>query len=449
VVVTADREPEPISRTGSSISVVKGETLATSNPGSLVDALRTVPGLDISESGGPGSTTNIRLRGANTGQTLVMIDGIRINDPDRRERRFRFRDVCAERHRADRGAERPAKRALRLGRDGRRRQHHHQEGLGSGAVQRPDRSRKLRHRGHQRIGDGIVGSVVVCGHWRRAAQQRLLPLRLSDPALEAKYGPLERDGFDRVGGSARFGYDAGEGVRLEAGTLSSFTRSAYDQSTGTFPDTPSSATRQLDQVWGRASVDTFGGILTHSLNVFDTHIDRSFNDVTYKTNTLPQNTTSIVSGFVGNSTGAEYQGNLKLGPLGSLIVGSRTQHETANTYSTNLLPKPGPTIALIGKAQDTNSVFALWQLPIGERLNITLGGRVDDVVDVARFETWRATAAYTIAETGTKFHTSAGHRRQGTNVVSTLRSANGTPTLSPSRASATTRASINRCLAAA
>ena len=47
VVVTADREPEPISRTGSSISVIKGETLATSNPGSLVDVLRTVPGVDV------------------------------------------------------------------------------------------------------------------------------------------------------------------------------------------------------------------------------------------------------------------------------------------------------------------------------------------------------------------------------------------------------------------
>ena len=81
--MTADREPEPISRTGSSIGVIKGETLATSNPGSLVDVLRTVPGVDVSESGGPGSTTNIRLRGANTGQTLVMIDGIRINDPTR------------------------------------------------------------------------------------------------------------------------------------------------------------------------------------------------------------------------------------------------------------------------------------------------------------------------------------------------------------------------------
>src|SRR5207244_10440859 len=152
------------------------------------------------------------------------------------------------------------------------------------------------------------------------------------------------------GGSARIGYDAGEGVRLESGMLSSFTRSAYDQANGAFPDTPSSAARLLEQVWGRASFDTFGGVLTHSLNVFDTHIDRSFNDVSYKTNKLPQNTTSVVSGFVGNSTGAEYQGNLKLGPLGSLIVGSRTQHETANTYATNVLPKPGPTVALIGKA---------------------------------------------------------------------------------------------------
>src|SRR6185312_9494850 len=67
-----------------------------------------------------------------------------------------------------------------------------------------------------------------------------------------------------------------------------------------------------------------------------------------------------------------------------------------------------PQKALLGKAQDTNSVFALWQVPIGERLNITLGGRVDDVVDVARFETWRATAAYNIFETGTKLRASAG-----------------------------------------
>src|SRR5439155_10874802 len=115
----------------------------------------------------------------------------------------------------------------------------------------------------------------------------------------------------------------------------------------------------------------------------------------------------------------------------SLILGSRTQHETANTYSTNLLPTPGPRMALIAKAQDTDSAFTLWQLPIGERLNITLGGRIDDVVDVARFETWRATAAYTIAETGTKFHASAGTGAKAPTLFQLYDPINGNSGLSP------------------
>jgi vitamin B12 transporter len=97
-----------------------------------------------------------------------------------------------------------------------------------------------------------------------------------------------------------------------------------------------------------------------------------------------------------------------MGSLGSLVFGSRTQHETGNTYTTNLQPIPGPRLPQFLATQDTNSLFGLWTLPIGERLTVSMGGRVDDVVDTARFETWRATAAYTIAETGTKFHASAG-----------------------------------------
>ena len=96
-----------------------------------------------------------------------------------------------------------------------------------------------------------------------------------------------------------------------------------------------------------------------------------------------------------------------------------------------MLPIAGPTIPLIGKAQDTNSVFSLWKLPLGERLVVTLGGRVDDVVDVARFETWRATAAYTIAETGTKFHASAGTGAKAPTLFQLYDTANGTPTLKP------------------
>jgi vitamin B12 transporter len=406
--VTPDRKSEPASRTGSSVSVVPKDVLATSNPTSLVDALRTVPGLDITENGGPGATTNVRLRGANTGQTLVMIDGIRVNDLTAASGDFdfaMFAPSAIERIEVLKGPQSALYGSDAIG------------GViniitkkGAGPAQFDLRTEGGSY-GTASTAASVTGasgpwSYAFTGSGQHSNGFSRFGYRI--PTLEAKYGPLERDGFDRVGGSARVGYDAGDGVRLETGMLSSFTRSAYDQASGTLPDTPSSATRLLEQIWGRASFDTFDGIFAHSVSAFETHIDRSFDDVTYKINRLPQNTTSILSNFVGDSTGLEYQGNLKLGQLGSLIVGSRVQHETANTSTTNLLPIPGRPMQQLTGTQDTNSAFALWQLPVGERLSITMGGRIDDVVDVARFETWRTTAAYIIAETGTKLRASAG-----------------------------------------
>lgn len=408
VVVTADRTAEPAAQTGSSISVVSAETLATSNPGSLVDALRSVPGLDITETGGPGSTTNVRLRGGNTGQTLVMIDGIRINDPTAASGDFdfsMFAPSAIERIEVLKGPQSALYGSDAMG------------GViniitkkGSGPAQFNVRTEAGSY-GTAVTNGSLIGSsgpwsYAVTGGGQHTDGFSRYGYRI--PAIEARFPNLERDGFNRIGGSARVGFDAGEGVRLESGVLSSFTRSAYDAATGAFPDTPSTADRLLQQAWGRAAIDTWGGVLTHAVTASVTHIDRTFNDISYKTNMLPQNTTSVISNYVGDSLAAEYQATLKLGPLGSLVAGAKTQHETADTFTTSVLPIPGPRVPQVNGTQDINSLFALWQVPVGERLNFTLGGRVDDVVDVATFETWRATAAYSINETGTKFHASAG-----------------------------------------
>lgn len=408
VVVTADRTAEPAAQTGSSISVVSAETLATSNPGSLVDALRSVPGLDITETGGPGSTTNVRLRGGNTGQTLVMIDGIRINDPTAASGDFdfsMFAPSAIERIEVLKGPQSALYGSDAMG------------GViniitkkGSGPAQFNVRTEAGSY-GTAVTNGSLIGSsgpwsYAVTGGGQHTDGFSRYGYRI--PAIEARFPNLERDGFNRIGGSARVGFDAGEGVRLESGVLSSFTRSAYDAATGAFPDTPSTADRLLQQAWGRAAIDTWGGVLTHAVTASVTHIDRTFNDISYKTNMLPQNTTSVISNYVGDSLAAEYQATLKLGPLGSLVAGAKTQHETADTFATSVLPIPGPRVPQVNGTQDINSLFALWQVPVGERLNFTLGGRVDDVVDVATFETWRATAAYSINETGTKFHASAG-----------------------------------------
>lgn len=408
LIVTADRTEESASRTGSAISVVSGETIATSNPGSLVDALRSVPGIDITENGGPGGTANVRMRGANTGQTLVMIDGIRINDPTAASGDFDFATFPPSG--IDRIEVLKGPQSALYGSDAMGGVINIITRKGTGPAQATLRSEAGRYGTASTSGSlsGTSGpwSYSFSGGGQHSDGFSRYGYRI--PAIEARFPNLERDGFDRIGGTARVGYDNGEGVRLESGVISTFTRADYDAATGAFPDTPSSSTKLLTQVWGRASVDTLDGRLTHSLTLSDTRVERSFNDVSYKINTLPQNTTSTISDYYGDSLSAEYQGTLRMGQFGSLIFGGKTQHEKAETFLTKLLPVAVSAVPQLNGKQDTNSIFTLWSAPIGERLNITLGGRIDDVSGVASFGTWRATAAYSIHETGTKLRASAG-----------------------------------------
>ncbi|CAN5428145.1 TonB-dependent receptor [soil metagenome] len=430
LVVTADRTSEPIGRTGSSISIVKSDTIATSNPTSLVDALRTVPGLDITETGGPGGTTNIRMRGGNTGQTLVMIDGIRINDPTAASGDYDFAMFVPSS--IDRIEVLKGPQSALYGSDAMSGVINIITKKGSGPAQFNVRTEGGSY-GTASTTDSVTGSqgpwsYAFTGGGQHSNGFSRYGYRI--PALEAKYPNLENDGLDRAGGSARIGYDA-NGVKIESGILSSFTRSAYDAGTGAFPDTPSSATKLLQQVWGRASVDTLDGVLNHSVSVSETHVERSFNDISFKTDMTPKNTTSTISDYFADSMSAEYQGTMKLGPLGQLIFGTKGQHETANTYLTNLLPIVSSRTPQLTATQDTNSVFGLWSLPIGERLTVTLGGRIDNVVSVDSFETWRATAAYNMSETGTKFHTSAGTGAKAPTLYQLYAPIYGSPGLTP------------------
>lgn len=81
VVVTATRLETPADAVASSVTVLRGEDLRRKQYRLVVDALREVPGLDVKRNGGPGSNTSIFIRGADSDHTLVLVDGIEINDP--------------------------------------------------------------------------------------------------------------------------------------------------------------------------------------------------------------------------------------------------------------------------------------------------------------------------------------------------------------------------------
>lgn len=80
IIVTAYRTPQALDRVGSAVSIVSRDNIDVRQNALAADALRSVPGLAIARTGPIGSQTQIRMRGAEANQVLVLIDGVEAND---------------------------------------------------------------------------------------------------------------------------------------------------------------------------------------------------------------------------------------------------------------------------------------------------------------------------------------------------------------------------------
>ncbi|MGV3600173.1 MAG: TonB-dependent receptor plug domain-containing protein [Dyadobacter fermentans] len=82
VTVTSSLVEKRASQTGRNIAVIKGEYFQQLPVHSIDDLLRYVPGVEIQARGPQGSQSDIVLRGGTFQQVLVILDGIRLNDPN-------------------------------------------------------------------------------------------------------------------------------------------------------------------------------------------------------------------------------------------------------------------------------------------------------------------------------------------------------------------------------
>ena len=81
IIVSASRAPLTAANVGASATVITREQIERRQVRYVTDLLRTVPGFAVSHSGTTGSQTQVRVRGAEANHVLVLIDGIRANDP--------------------------------------------------------------------------------------------------------------------------------------------------------------------------------------------------------------------------------------------------------------------------------------------------------------------------------------------------------------------------------
>jgi vitamin B12 transporter len=79
VVVTASRQPEPRERALASSIVIDRASMELTQARDLAELLRFHAGVEIARTGGPGQQTSVFLRGTDSNQTLILLDGVPIN----------------------------------------------------------------------------------------------------------------------------------------------------------------------------------------------------------------------------------------------------------------------------------------------------------------------------------------------------------------------------------
>ena len=81
IEITATRTPISAQSAPTSVTVISAEDIKARQITHVADYLKTVPGLGLASSGSIGGTVQLRLRGSEANQTLVLIDGVEVNDP--------------------------------------------------------------------------------------------------------------------------------------------------------------------------------------------------------------------------------------------------------------------------------------------------------------------------------------------------------------------------------
>ena len=79
VIVTATRTAQTADATLASVQVITREQIEQAQATDVAELLRFQAGLDIARNGGPGQATSLFMRGTDSNQTLVLVDGVKVN----------------------------------------------------------------------------------------------------------------------------------------------------------------------------------------------------------------------------------------------------------------------------------------------------------------------------------------------------------------------------------
>jgi len=385
-VVTATRTAAPSHTIGSAITVVTGEELERRQIRFVADALRRVTGVSVNRSGGYGSFTGLRIRGAEANQTMVLVDGIEVNDPALGSR-YNFAHMLVsdiERIEILRGPQSALYGSDAVG------------GVVNIITRRGKDSPTVRASVEAGSFGTFLGKAGVAGGGKRydLALSGAYFLTEGISAAAEDRGNSEKDGYQTgtLGGRASFrpieNLELSFTGRWQRGKL----------------DTDGFGTAAFDDDSRTDSVERFGRIdIKYSL--FDGKWSHRLASELFENDLENEGGAFGASSSNGLRRKFQYQTDLKLATPAVLkathdvtfgVEAKREEVLTENAFST------------VDRALDTTSIYGNYQIGLWDRLFLSGGGRFDRNDIFKDASTFRTTAALRFPETGTKLHGSAG-----------------------------------------
>ncbi|TLM73989.1 TonB-dependent receptor plug domain-containing protein [Microbulbifer harenosus] len=95
ITVTASRVEVPKAQTAVSVSVLTAADIEKLGYSTLMDVIKTLPGISAANNGGLGKVSNVYVRGESGSRTLVLVDGINVADPTNTQVTTQFQHILA------------------------------------------------------------------------------------------------------------------------------------------------------------------------------------------------------------------------------------------------------------------------------------------------------------------------------------------------------------------